>query len=122
MFWRRRPHPTVAALEQAQSSFLLAIESLAASNAETLRSVHQMVEHQADANRAQSEAFNTFLQSFQVASSPVARTMRDEDEHRAELERKGFPVHGSPEAQLQWVLKESGGELDVDDLLRFSSI
>lgn len=112
----------MAALEQAQSSFLLAIESLAASNAETLRSVHQMVEHQADANRAQSEAFNTFLQSFQVASSPVARTMRDEDEHRAELERKGFPVHGSPEAQLQWVLKESGGELDVDDLLRASSL
>jgi hypothetical protein len=121
-FFKRRPHPTVSALEQAQSAFLVAIEGLANTNAETMRSIHQMVISQADASKAQSDAFNAFLQSFQVASAPVARTMRDEDEHRSELARKGFPVGGSPEAQLQWVLKNSDGDLDVDDLLRGSLI
>lgn len=59
------------------------------------------------ASAAQAKALSDWLALFKVDSAPVSRTMRDSDEYRNELARRGYPLTGTPEEQAQWVLRSS---------------
>lgn len=70
---------------------------------EMLKAVQKM----SDATIAQANALNEYFALFKVATPPVSRTMRDQDEWEMELNRRGFPINGTPEEQGAWVLSQT---------------
>lgn len=69
---------------------------------------------QAQVAEAQAKAIEAHVGLFRIPEEPTTRggwVNRDEDEYMAELERKGFPAHGTDEERLKWVREHS---LDPD--------
>lgn len=91
--------------ERAELVALLAAQH--AQILEVVRSTNGVAAKMADASKAQAENFTAYLELFKVSEAPAHRAMTDADEHREELVRSGFPVEGSQEDQLAWVLKMS---------------
>lgn len=83
-------------MSEQQASMERILTAQSASNAEQAASISKM-----------ADAFSQYLQLFASADAPIARITRDEDEIRAELKRRGFPVDGTPEQQASWVLHET---------------
>ena len=65
------------------------------------------VNKMSEASAKQAEALTSYFSLFTTTSSPTARTMRDEDEARLELSRRGYPVDGTPDEQAKWVLEQT---------------
>jgi hypothetical protein len=74
---------------------------------EVLISANATAAKMADASRAQAENFTAYLELFKVKDAPAHRALTDADEYGEELKRAGFPVDGSQEDQLAWVLRMS---------------
>lgn len=58
----------------------------------------------AEASQAQARALEAHMKLFTtVPEGPSGWVNRDEDMYLAELERQGFPVHGTDAEKLRWV-------------------
>lgn len=70
----------------------------------TLDAVMQAAAAQSRAAEAQARALEAHMELFRPQPEAAAGWVnRDEDEYLAELERHGFPRHGTREEQLRWV-------------------
>lgn len=77
-----------------------------ASNERIIAQVTQVVNTQAAATTAMAESFSNYLKLFQVQSPPERRVTPQEVEQREMLAAKGYPVDGSWEEQLRFLLKD----------------
>jgi hypothetical protein len=92
---------------QDQDAFLGTLKSMGEQNTKIVEGVTSAV-------AAQANAISEHLSLFKTASTPVARTTRDEDEYRAELQR--YTQMGLPEEELADLMHLEQGLLQDIDL------
>jgi hypothetical protein len=92
---------------QDQDAFLGTLKTLGEQNA-------KIVEGVTGAVTAQANAISEHLSLFKTTATPVARTTRDEDEYRAEMQR--YSEMGLPEEELADLLHLEQGLLQDIDL------
>jgi hypothetical protein len=92
---------------QDQDAFLSTMKTMGEQNAKIVEGVTSAV-------AAQANAISEHLSLFKTASTPVARTTRDEDEYRAELQR--YTQMGLPEEELADLMHLEQGLLQDIDL------
>lgn len=93
------------------NSFLASLETIQASATEkATEDTHALVEV-AKGMTAQATAFSEWIKLFQTSTAPISSVITEEDEYRAEQQRKaelGYPVDLEdlpPEFQLAYALK-----------------
>ena len=80
---------------------------------EAITALVDTVKAVAAAAEAQARAVEAHIKLFDPSRAVEGSTgwvNRDEDEYLAELERQGFPRHGTQEEQLKWVQAHTGAE------------
>jgi hypothetical protein len=100
------PTPAVPQISERQE-LMQFLATQQAQILEVVRSTNETAAKMADASKAQAENFSSYLNLFKVNDAPAHRAMDDAAEYEEELKRQGFPVDGSQEDQLAWVLKMS---------------
>lgn len=80
---------------------------------ETLKAITEASAAQAKAAASQAAAVEAHLALFKAPTPPTGWVNRDEEEFYAELERKGFPRHGTQEEQLKWIETNADADLET---------
>jgi hypothetical protein len=74
-----------------------------------LRDQMRLMEKMVEGVIAQSKTLNAYIDLFKIDPDKMqgSRTMRDQDEWKAELRRGGYPVDAPADEQAKWVLEQS---------------
>jgi hypothetical protein len=103
-FFRRRR-------DEERQAFITAMERMADQNREALERGMEMLGRLADVSAKQTEALSSYLNLFKTPELPKTHTIRPEDEEKAFLTRRGFPVDAPAKEQMEWLLANTA---DVD--------
>jgi len=92
------------------SKFDLLMQAQRASTEKMVSEVVEMAKAQSNATAELALAASKYLDLFKVNEPPKVRVTRDEDEYRAEMDRKlaakGYPVNKSFEEQLAFLMRQ----------------